>query len=183
MLRFLSLHDHQQSRSFYTNKLTKELKNTFKNEWKKELFSDVRKKDHGNKLRTYRTFKTEFFTEQYLLKCSNELHRRQLARFRLSAHNLNIERLRYVHPRIPPEKRICNQCTRNECENEFHFILKCDKYSMLRNTMFENISRTHHDFDKLDEQRKFTWLCSNTNEQIIGLLGNFISTSFKMRNA
>ena len=185
MLNFLSVDDHQNihsSKSFYVNNLYKRLKNTFKNSWNKELFSDVRKKSHGNKLRTYRTFKTQFCTEDYLTKCKNEIHRKQIARFRLSAHKLNIERLRYVHPRIPPEERLCTNCSRNVCEDELHFLMECDKYNSLRHVFFEKISRHCHAFHDLAITNKFKFLCGSREEYIIKLLGDFISASFNARN-
>ena len=159
------------------------MKDTFIIAWKNDLFSDFRKKNHGNKLRTYRTFKSKFGTEAYLIKCNNVFHRKYLARFRLSAHNLNIERLRYISPRVPPEDRICNQCNRNECEDEFHFLIKCDKYNILRQDLFESTALLYHTFCDMDDYKKFTWLCSSSDEYIIKLLGNFISTCFSTRNA
>jgi hypothetical protein len=45
----------------------------------------------GNKLRTYRLFKDNISLEKYLL-ILNEDERRVLTRFRVSAHNLEIEK-------------------------------------------------------------------------------------------
>ena len=86
------------SKSFYINKLKTNLKNVYIKGWKAELFSDERKANHGNKLRMYRKFKSEFKTESYIKYCNNENYRTSLARFRLGAHRLNIETLCYVKP-------------------------------------------------------------------------------------
>ena len=184
MLEFLSLNNskYTQSKAFYTNILHTKLKEIFTAGWKKELFSDTRKKNHGNKLRTYRTFKSNFGTEAYLFNCNNSSYRKCLARFRLSAHNLNIERLRYVYPRVPPEDRICNQCSKNECEDEFHFVMKCDKYNVLRKDFFDNLVVLCKNFHDMDDHKKFMWICSSKDGNIIKLLGNFISTCFNNRN-
>ena len=40
-----------------------------------------------------------------------------------SAHQLMIEKGRYVNPKIPPEDRICKICDLNVVEDEFHFIM------------------------------------------------------------
>ena len=185
MLQFLSIDNtkYTLSKSFYTKFLLKKLKDVFIAAWKNELFSDSRKKDHGNKLCTYRMFKSKFITEAYLIKCHNVIHRKTLARFRLSAHNLNIEKLRYIHPRIPPEDRICNHCTHNECEDEFHFIINCDKYIIIRDKLFKDILLLYPSFNDMDDRTKFKWLCSSIDENIIKLLGSFISTCFSTRNA
>ena len=42
--------------------------------WKNELLNDTRNRCHGNKLRTYRTFKTTFGKEHYLSDCTNIKH-------------------------------------------------------------------------------------------------------------
>jgi hypothetical protein len=58
--------------------------------WKIEIFNDRPGKQHGNKLRTYRLFKNNFAFESYLdLDNSN---RNILIKFRISAHNLEIEK-------------------------------------------------------------------------------------------
>ena len=128
------------------------------------------------------TFKTQFCTEDYLTKCKNEIHRKKSTRFRLSAHKLNIERLRYVHPRIPPEERLCTNCSRNVCEDELHFLMECDKYNSLRHVFFEKISCHCHAFHDLAITNKFKFLCASREEYIIKLLGDFISASFNARN-
>jgi hypothetical protein len=52
----------------------------------------------GNKLRTYRLFKDKISLEKYLL-ILNEDERRVPTKFRVSAHNLEIEKGRYIHCR------------------------------------------------------------------------------------
>ena len=47
------------------------LQSTFIKSWKSELYNDNRKGEYGNKLRTYRKFKTTFSKEWYLTECQN----------------------------------------------------------------------------------------------------------------
>jgi hypothetical protein len=58
--------------------------------WKTEIFNDRPGKQYGNKLRTYRLFKNNFAFESYL--DLDNFNRNILIRFRISAHNLEIEK-------------------------------------------------------------------------------------------
>ena len=74
-----------------------------------------------NKLRAYRKFKSIFKLEPYLLFGTKQ-QRKLLTKFRISAHNLNIERERYIGTKV--EDRICNLC-KNNIEDEVHFLMTC----------------------------------------------------------
>ena len=52
-----------------------------------------------------------------------------LATFRMSSHDLNIERLR--HRRVPRHLRICTCCTAEMREDELH-VLECSAYADIR---------------------------------------------------
>ena len=51
-------------------------------------------------------------------------------KFRTSAHELEIERGRYTN--ITRERRLCNHCNCRQVENEYHFLLICQKYTDLK---------------------------------------------------
>ena len=165
------------------NKLRESLKTVFIRGWKNELLSDNRKQGYGNKLRTYRAFKSEFKLERYLLECNNVSHRKNFARFRLSAHRLNIESMRYCKPRILPEDRVCTNCNLSVCEDEFHFLMKCDKYKVLRKDLFEKMNATFNYFNTLTDERKFIWLCANKHSFVIEAVTNFLYSSMKIRTS
>ena len=57
-------------------------------------------------------------------------------KLRVSAHQLIIEKGRYVIPRLPPKNRICQICNLNAVEDEFHFM-KCSAYSDIRFTLLK----------------------------------------------
>ena len=66
-----------------------------------------------NKLRTNSKFKTIFKQEEYL-NIKDFKMRSILTRFRISAHNLEIETGRYTSPKTPLENRLCMHCKLKE---------------------------------------------------------------------
>ena len=82
------------------------------------------------------------------------------ARFRLSSHQLMIEKGRWA--RLPPNQRICDCTNRNEIQDEHHVIFNCKKTDLIRNKynfqgttieqFFQNDTKTVFDilFDILD---------------------------------
>lgn len=88
------------------------------------------------KLRLYCTFKSEFQIEPYLVNIKEFKLRKVLSRFRLSNHELNIEKGRYH--KIPKESRYCEVCSKNEfVEDECHFLLYCPSYNDVRQEFFK----------------------------------------------
>lgn len=85
------------------------------------------------KMVNYVLFKTNFGHELYLSHVASVKCRMALTRLRLSSHKLNIELGRY-HPRVPRHRRYCTQCNgaRLDIEDEYHFVLICEKYRQLR---------------------------------------------------
>ena len=79
---------------------------------------------------TYCLFKHAFSFEKYFDFIKEPKFRIALTRFRISSHDLAVERGRYVN--IARENRVCNNCNSMLIENEFHFLLTCQKFSELR---------------------------------------------------
>ena len=71
------------------------------------MFNDDRNSGHSNKLRTYRIFKQNFSYEEYL-SWGDYNKRKIITKFRISAHDLEIERGRYKG--LKAEERICRLC-------------------------------------------------------------------------
>jgi hypothetical protein len=88
------------------------------------------------KLRSYCTYKQGFYMESYLKQIGDFKLRKILTRFRLSCHNLAIEKGRHCKPKLPVEKRICEYCQDNAVENESHFLMECSLYNDLRRDLF-----------------------------------------------
>ena len=139
-------------------------------------------KQGRNKLRTYSTFKKKFQFENYL-NIADPKARKNLSRLRVSAHRLHIETQRFNGRNlyIPEEQRICPCCNSQEKEDEFHFIVKCDRYQIPRQAMFNSVIEKNIHFSNYTENQKFIWLMSD--EDLVGakVLAKFISLSLELR--
>lgn len=155
--------------------------------WKVKITTDIplsNNKTHknlGNKLRTYRIFKSNIRREKYL-KLKNIKLRTTIAKFRLSAHNLEIERGRFRDNKyITPDKRLCKYCALNSCEDELHFLLLCPFYTELRNTLFEHCISHNALFTNYNLYQKFIWLLTTEDLGILKQLGTFICNAMQKR--
>ena len=83
--------------------------------------------------RTYSLLKTQIGYENYLSKIENIQHRTAFTKLRLSNHCLEIEKGRYQ--RIDKNNRFCPFCPKS-IEDEKHFLLQCEIYKILRETLF-----------------------------------------------
>ena len=77
----------------------------------------------------YRIFKHNFVQEKYLDFIHKKL-RILLSQFRISAHDLEIEKGR--HRNIRRSERKCKLCNLNVVEIEYHFLLACPFYRNIR---------------------------------------------------
>ena len=90
-----------------------------------ELLNRLHSCGETKKLRTYALFKQVMKCEPYLRLVKNRKHRIMLSKFRLSSHDLEIERGRYRRKSTKPEQRHCKICQANKTqmmEDEFHFF-------------------------------------------------------------
>ena len=132
------------------------------------------------KLRTYYTFKPIFKKEIYLRSIINRDVRKCFTQFRISAHQLAIEKGR--HRNIKAHNRLCKFCQTNEVEDEFHFLIKCQKFSSERNKLFSDIHMSCVNFLQLSEENKFLWLMTTEDTLVLHKLANHIYTCFNIRN-
>ena len=65
--------------------------------------------------------------EIYIQAIENRDVRKCFTQFRISAHQLAIERRRYKN--LKATERICNFCQAKEVDDEMHFLIKCQKFS------------------------------------------------------
>lgn len=156
------------------NKITdKVLKLYFHKEWK--ILLD----NHSDgKLSCYVTFKSHFGCEKYLNIIKNFDQRRHLTRLRLSAHQLSIEKGRYLG--IPREDRVCTRCNSGEIEDEIHFLLSCNKLKTERINILSVINENCGNFNNLDKKNKFIWLMNNENIDILYEVCSFIKLHGKL---
>ena len=142
----------------------------------------------SGKLSTYFMYKDKFTMEKYMFIKSPEL-RRALCRFRISAHDLRIERGRYEYvtnntgQKIPLErkKRICKLCNFNCIEDEFHFLAECPLYTVERNMFFHDLSKLCKNFISLSNKDKFLWLMINEDKVATTKLCEYLVRTFRKR--
>ena len=88
------------------------------------------------KLEFYNLIKHDFEPEAYLRIIKVPDFRKSLTRFRISCHNLYIERGRYDTPLVPREERWCTYCFFSKglkpIEDESHVLIDCLLYSSVR---------------------------------------------------
>ena len=122
------------------------------------------------KLNYYCKFKKSFQYEKYLDVLENDHTRKTMSCFRLSSHNLEIERGRFLN--IARDERHCKVCNMNSVESEYHFLLGCPKYSDLRQRYFKNTYRSWPNI------YKFVNLMSTENNSLMRNLGRYLRDAF-----
>ena len=90
----------------------------------------------SSSLSLFRNLKDSYEPAPYLHKVLNRKYRNAIAKLRLSSHPLLIETGRYTG--VPRDNRKCTFCDLNDIEDEYHFVLKCSKYQILRNVYIPN---------------------------------------------
>ena len=133
-------------------------------------YSDI---NNSNRLLTYARFKHEFTCEKYLDFITNEKYRFALTRFRLSSHELEIERGRYENK--PMIERICKCCNMHMVENEYHFALVCPLYTGLRRKFFKEY------FCHWPSLNKFDDLMMSNSKHIILNVAKFVFYASQLR--
>ena len=116
----------------------------------------------NSKLRTYGILKNKIGIEKYLIQIRNSEVRRNLSKFRLSNHNLNIEKGRYNG--TPKELRFCPFCPK-KVETEVHFLIECPLYQNIRDEMLMTITGEKPSFFYYTQTEKFVYLLSDKNIQ------------------
>ena len=97
-------------------------------------------------------------------------------KIRISNSILNIEKGR--HLKIPVEQRICPLC-KQEIEDEYHFIMKCQKLDELRNTFFDEIISVVSPFSAMNNTEQFNFILSSQDLDISKIL---VISVFNMHN-
>ena len=141
-----------------------------------ESFSEICKEN--SKLRTYSLIKNTIGNEKYLNKIENIQERISLAKFRLSNHELMIEKGR--HLKIERHCRLCPFCP-EKVEDEMHFLLDCKCFSKLRMELFEKTYQKIPSFPYHINAQKFVILMTDSN--IIPVTAKYIFKMMELRNS
>ena len=157
--------------------VNKHLHLKYKELWKYNIFNDNKKSNCSNKLRTYRLFKNNFTFEPYLY-WGNYDKRRLITKFKISSHQLEIERGRYRN--IPASQRICKLCNL-EVEDELHFLLECPKSNKIRKEILEQLENKFNNLKSLDNTSKFVWLFSAEDNYVYDKLYLLLTKLYTFR--
>ena len=130
--------------------------------------------NNSNRLLLYACYKHDFNFETYLNFTSENKYRIALTKFRLSSHDLAIERGRYQN--IERSERIFRHCNGNFVENEYHFLLVCPFYRDLRRKYLKPYYCHWPTLNKFDD------LMAKTNKKVILNFAKFIYLAFRLRN-
>ena len=79
----------------------------------------------------YKELKVNFKISEYVQRLNNFKLRNAISRIRLSSHNLFIETGCYMN--IAQNQRKCSKCISNDIQDEYHFIIVCPYFIVLRN--------------------------------------------------
>ena len=138
--------------------------------------------EHSKKLEFYKVFKEEYSLSDYLHQLKNFKERRSLVKFRISNHKLMIELGRYQTGNIPREKRICPLCKSNQVENESHFLIQCNKYTLQRQNFFNQINKIIPDIDRKSTAESINLLMNSNDRSVNKIVMKFISTCMNIRD-
>ena len=129
-----------------------------------------------NKLRTYRLIKGDYKMETYLTDIKSREMRSNIAKLRISAHDLQIERGRYHRPnKIPVEERKCRMCSNDSIEDEEHVILGCPKYEEDRKALHDKLETLGVNFNELDDTGKFKYVMQCNTKLQAHALAQFLT--------
>ena len=138
-----------------------------------ESFFQINKPE--SKLRTYKKLKTKAGFERYLSIITSQKDRISLTKFRLSNHQLMIEKGR--HENIPKVMRFCPFCT-DQVEDEVHFLMQCKTYDIFRKNAFAKFL-TDPNFQRSDASQQMTNILEDMNT--ISEVAHCINKMFECR--
>ena len=137
--------------------LNKNLKSLFDRFWLAKICCEklgIDGLDH-NKSRFYRTLKSSFTQEPYILDIPNRSQQAWLTRYQVSAvPNLGIESGRYTRPVTPVTSRLCKYCSSNSIDDENHAVLECNTFLLKRNCFFGRITSLLPNFKQMSPKHK-----------------------------
>ena len=126
------------------------------------------------KLRTYRKFKSQYDTENYVKFNYHKYQRSLTAELHMGILPLAIETGRYTN--IPINQRFCFYC-QDKVEDEFHFVFQCKLYENERHYLYSVLKLKIENFDTLSDEDKFTEIMSSDSRNFY----QYIEESWEIR--
>ena len=112
----------------------------------------------GNKLRTYRIFKSSYETEKYCKVSLPVTQRAAFAKFRCGVAPIRLETGRFENLNV--DQRLCHFCN-DAIEDETHVVLFCSAYEDLRNNLVSKAVSVLSNFSELSAKEKMKFLFTN----------------------
>ena len=138
----------------------KKIKDMYKKSWKE----NINKSFNESKIEFLCEYKRNFKFESYIDNLNFD-NRKTVSRFRLSNHNLPIERLRYDN--IDREERLCGICDQNLVGDENHYMIWCQNYQLrkIREKFLSKVSKIIPEITQLDEKNiiKYCLVLADSN--------------------
>lgn len=131
----------------------------------------------GNKLRTYKLFKSTYTVEPYCKLNMSFGHRSAYAKFRCGVAPLRIETGRYEN--LPLFERKCPFCV-DKVETEMHVLLECPMYVLDRQLLFEKANSVIASFHTLCDTEKLRFIF--THPDMIWILAKTCFNILRFRN-
>ena len=158
--------NHQDDWNININTIKQRLIDTYKQTWYLNI-------NNSSKLSTYSLFKHNFDMEPYLHKIIIEKYKVSLTKFRLSSHDLRIEKGRYDGTNR--ENRKCLNCNMGVIEKEYHFLLICPKFYNIRQKFIKEY------YCRWPTVQKFEKLMSSNNPETLLNLSKYLFNAFRER--
>ena len=111
--------------------------------------------------------------ELYLTHIKDYKLCKAVTKFRLSSHDLNIEKDR--HLKIKADERFCPFCKDNSIEDEKHALMDCHLYRDIRSHLFIQL-------DIYECKKDFISIMSCPKPNVIFCLSKYLHKMFKRRN-
>ena len=141
----------------------------FTQQWRKDIES-------SSKLRTYALVKKYFCVEPYILHIRGNHLITAMARYRMSSHDLNIERGRFNNPITPKNQRICTRCQLNEIDDEIHLLLHCCAMKNEREILYDSVAAI---INIQPTNEMFLGIMTSRDITVVKSLAQFIYGCFK----
>ena len=148
------------------NLIKQHILDTYKQSW----YSSI---NNSNRLEMYARYKHDFEIENYLDFITEKNYKFALTQFRLSSHDLAIERGRYEN--LNRNERICKFCNSNSVETEYHFLLVCPFYRELRQKYLKPYYCHWPTINKFDD------LMGKNNKKTILNVAKFVHNASNLR--
>ena len=105
-----------------------------------------------------------------------------LSKFKLSSHDLKIERGRYGRKSTQRHCKICQASKTQMMEDEFHFFMICPMYKTKRDIMSGSIYASFPNVKCLDLKDQFIWLMSQEDQTCSKEIATFVYHCMELRD-